>query len=76
MPAHTNAEKLAEAEAALHALLTGRAASVVVDQNGERVEYARASLARLQGYVTHLRTCVKGVAARPHVIRFQTSKGL
>lgn len=69
----TDAEKLAEAEAALHALLTGKAASVFVDQNGERVEYVRASLTRLQGYVAHLRAA----GARPaSTIRFNVSKGL
>lgn len=72
----TNAEKLVEAEAALHALFTGRAASVFVDQNGERVEYVRASLTRLQGYVEHLRTLVEDASVRPHVVRFSTSKGL
>lgn len=72
----TDAEKLSEAEAALHALLTGRAASVFVDQNGERVEYVRASLPRLQGYVAQLRTLVEAVPARPAVVHFNTSKGL
>lgn len=71
----TNAEKLAEAEAALHDLVTGKAATVYVDQNGERVEYARASLDRLRGYVAHLRTLV-GKAKPPMTIVTTSSKGL
>lgn len=54
----TNAEKLVEAEAAYHELLLGRAPSVVVDQNGERVEYTRAKKADLLAYIDDLRNLI------------------
>lgn len=57
----TSAEKalyetrLADAEAQLHLLLTGQAARVFVDQNGERIEYAVANANRLQAYINELK---------------------
>lgn len=54
----TNAEKLVEAEAAYHELMLGRAPSVVVDQNGERVEYTRARKADLLAYIADLRDLI------------------
>lgn len=71
----TDGERLTQAEAALHDLLTGRMASVFVDQNGERVEYRAASLPALRGYVAALKSQIGGTTP-PTVIRFKTSKGL
>lgn len=51
----TTAEKLVEAEQALHDLLTGTSARVVVDQNGERIEYTAASAPRLRAYIQELK---------------------
>jgi|CryGeyDrversion2_3_1046612.scaffolds.fasta_scaffold00260_3 hypothetical protein len=51
----TIAEKLVEAETALHELLTGTSARVVVDQNGERVEYTAANAPRLRAYIEELK---------------------
>ena len=51
----TLVEKLVDAERALHDLVTGTSARVVVDQNGERVEYTPASTPRLRGYISELR---------------------
>lgn len=51
----TIAEKLVEAEKAYHELMTGRAAKVYVDQNGERVEYQPANAGRLQAYIEDLK---------------------
>ncbi len=48
-------KQLAEAEAAYHRLMTGQAARVVVDQNGERVEFTSVSAASLRNYVAQLR---------------------
>lgn len=59
----TTAEKLAQAEAALHALLTGKSARVVVDQNGERVEFTSINLGALRAYIDELRGA--GVARGP-----------
>lgn len=57
----TAAERLAiqarldEAVAAYHQLTIGQAARVVVDQNGERVEFTAANSAKLASYITTLR---------------------
>ncbi len=56
----TNAEKLVEAEAALHALITGTKARVVVDQNGERVEFTATSISKLQAYIEYLKGLING----------------
>ena len=48
-------QKLDEAEAAYHALLTGTQPKVVVDQNGERVEYTSANATRLYLYIQQLK---------------------
>ncbi|MEL6284583.1 MAG: gpW family head-tail joining protein [Pseudomonadota bacterium] len=71
----TLAEKLADAEAAHHDLMVGRAALIFVDQNGERVEYNRASAPKLAAYISELKRKIAG-KPRPAVVRFQTSKGL
>ncbi len=51
----TTQQKLDEAEAALHQLNLGRSARVIVDQNGERVEFTAANAGRLQAYITQLK---------------------
>lgn len=51
----TTQQKLDAAEQAYHDLMTGRSARVVVDQNGERVEFTAANAARLQAYIQTLR---------------------
>lgn len=69
----TPAEKLAEAEAAYHKLMTGASARVVVDQNGERVEFTAASAPRLYYYILDLRGLVTAgisVAAPRAPLRF------
>ncbi|MCF2870308.1 gpW family protein [Octadecabacter sp. G9-8] len=71
----TLAEKLSEAQAAYHRLQIGESASVVVDQNGERVEYRPASLAKLAAYIGDLQSQIAGTK-RPATVTFQTSKGV
>lgn len=56
----TLAEKLVDAEAAYHRLVTGQAASVLVDQNGERIEYSKTNLADLRAYITALKQQLVG----------------
>ena len=46
--------RLEAAENAYHLLMTGGTPTVVVDQNGERVEYARANVAALRNYILTL----------------------
>jgi hypothetical protein len=47
-------EKLTEARAAYHDLLMGRTARVVIDQNGERVEFVPANRQQLYLYIQSL----------------------
>lgn len=61
----TNAEKLVEAEAAYHELMTGTKAVVFVDQNGERIEYSRASIANLRQYINELKAAIAGKPSYP-----------
>lgn len=54
----TNAELLIQAKGAMHDLRTGRSARVVVDQNGERVEFTSANVAGLRAYIDELERAV------------------
>lgn len=56
----TTAERLEEAQEALHQLLTGTAAVSVTDQNGERVIYQPANRAALERYVADLTAQLAG----------------
>ncbi len=50
----TLAEKLADAQLKYHQLMTGQSARVIVDQNGERVEFTATSAGRLAAYIADL----------------------
>ena len=63
MAALTTAQKLVEAEDALHKLMTGQAVRVFVDQNGERVEFTTASAGKLRGYIAELTATIAGRAS-------------
>lgn len=58
MAAITLQKQLNDAQQAYHELLVGRSARVVVDQNGERVEYAAANSAKLAAYIETLKTAL------------------
>jgi len=60
----TLAQKLADAQAAYHELLVGRSARVVVDQNGERVEYTTANRSALAQYIARLEAEIAGTTYR------------
>lgn len=60
MPTMTAAQRLVEAEDALHQLLTGTSARVVVDQNGERIEYTAANTGKLRAYIQELQQEIAG----------------
>ena len=47
--------RLDAAEAAYDKLMSGKAVRVLVDQNGERIEYVQASAARLAAYILDLK---------------------
>jgi hypothetical protein len=56
---------LTEAENAYHSVVIGGSVTVVVDQNGERVEYSRANALSLQKYIATLKAqinALRGVA--------------
>lgn len=48
-------KQLAEAEAAYHTLQIGGSARVVVDQNGERVEFMSSNKGNLYNYIISLK---------------------
>lgn len=48
-------EALISAEAAYHELLLGKSIRVLVDQNGERVEFTSANAGRLSAYIADLK---------------------
>ena len=47
---------ISESEIAYHALMLGQAPRVVVDQNGERVEFTVANSSKLKAYIAELRS--------------------
>ena len=69
------AERLVEAEGALHGLLTGQAVVQVTDQSGESVRFAQTSVSRLRAYVAQLRAEVAGARPTPVSFRYNTMKG-
>lgn len=61
----TPAELLAEAEAARHALLTGKQVVKVSTADGESVDYAAADMAALDTYISQLRQSASVASGRP-----------
>lgn len=57
----TTQQKLDAAREAYHDLLTGNKARVVVDQNGERVEFTPANRDALRAYIRDLEDEVNAV---------------
>ena len=63
----TLAERLIEAEQALHMLLLGQSIAEVRDANGESVRYATGNVGRLRVYISELQALIaaeNGVIAR------------
>jgi phosphopantetheine adenylyltransferase len=54
LPTPDTATLLNQAQVAYHSLMTGGMARVVVDQNGERVEFTAARKADLYAYIQEL----------------------
>lgn len=61
----TTQELLTQAEQAYHLLMTGKSPRVVVDQNGERVEFTVASSTKLLQYIQRLRNQIAGTTTAP-----------
>jgi len=58
-------QQLDEAKAQYHLLVTGQMARVVVDQNGERVEYNAANRGALQSYIQQLENKIANTRSGP-----------
>lgn len=56
----TASERLSEARAAYHELMTGQSAVEVRDATGESVRFARAEASRLKAYIAELEAEVAG----------------
>ncbi len=56
-------EQLAQAEASYHNLITGQMARVVVDSNGERVEFTATTSGALARYIEQLKLKINNQAA-------------
>lgn len=52
---------LAEAQSTYHTVMMGGGVTVVVDQNGERVEYSRANAAGLAKYIASLQAQINSL---------------
>lgn len=60
----TPEEQLAAARIAYFNLMTGKAVKVVIDQNGERVEFVAANADRLRAYIAALEAQIAGATLR------------
>ena len=69
------ADQLTDARSQYHNLMTGQAATVFMDQNGERVEFRPASAPKLAEYIRDLERQLTG-HSRPAELIISTSKGL
>ena len=56
---------LTEARAAYHSLVTGKMPRVIVDQNGERVEFTAANKTALYNYIKELESMVEPATGTP-----------
>lgn len=65
----TAAQRLVEAETALHAILTGRGIQSAVDSDGSRVQYSTANVSRLRSYIEDLKREIAGTTRSTGPIR-------
>lgn len=63
-------KRIEEAKAAYHELVTGNQVRVLVDQNGERIEYTAASIKHLSRYIATLEEEKKGTPKKPMGVYF------
>ncbi len=66
----TTAEQLADAREAYHDLITGKAARVVQDMNGEKVEFVAANSQKLYLYIQSLEAQVTPPVCRTGPVGF------
>lgn len=67
MASMTQADMLADAEAKLHALLTGTQVVQIQDQNGEKITFNAAKAQDLRSYIQDLRASL-GLPMDPRLI--------
>lgn len=68
MACHYTQEQLNEARLAYQRIATGQSVAVVIDQNGERIEFQRANIAALQALIREMELCLnadRAAAIRP-----------
>lgn len=61
----TYTQRLSAAESAYHDLMCGASIRTVVDQNGERIEYAPSSAPKLAQYIAELKRLLGQTTAGP-----------
>ena len=61
----TLSERLVDAEAKYHQLMTGTSVVEVTDQNGEKVVFSRASASNLARYIQQLKNQLNGESRGP-----------
>lgn len=61
--------QLKDAETAYHELVLGRSARVIIDMNGERVEFVSANKGNLYSYILQLRADIAKCSGDPSVVR-------
>lgn len=61
--------QLKDAETAYHELLLGRSARVIIDMNGERVEFVGANKGNLYSYILQLRADIARCTGDTNVVR-------
>lgn len=64
-------QRLTEAESAYHQLMMGAKASVIVDSNGERVEFQAANAQRLAAYIQDLKRRLGQSSSGPMQVWFR-----
>jgi len=64
-------QRLADAETAYHQLVLGAKASVIVDSNGERIEFQAANASRLMAYIQDLKRQLGLSSSGPMTVWFR-----
>lgn len=58
--------RIEQAENAYHSLMTGQMAVVIVDQNGEKVEFNKVSADKLYAYISSLKLQIPNAPVSPY----------
>lgn len=66
----TPEQQLEDAKEQYHALMTGQKPRVLVDQNGERIEFTATNAAKLQLYIASLERQISSKSSGPAGVFF------